>query len=202
MKATTPEERRRGVFRRFRESLSKSRKALTEELSSSFFERIDEETWERLEEALILADLLVTMNRGHIEQIGTYEEIYDQPANIFVAGFLNRHVGTPPISFLDAEQLVPEQMSAHAQIGVRPEDVEVSGEPQPGRLEGRIVGKLALPMLNAAILSIQVGEHEIYAQQSIDASVPAGARVWLTLKRYHVFDRATGKRGRTVARRG
>jgi fused signal recognition particle receptor len=50
------EEQRRGVFRRFRESLSKSRKALTEELSSSFFERIDEETWERLEEALILAD--------------------------------------------------------------------------------------------------------------------------------------------------
>jgi fused signal recognition particle receptor len=50
------EEQRRGVFRRLRQSLSKSRKALTEELSSSFFERIDEETWERLEEALILAD--------------------------------------------------------------------------------------------------------------------------------------------------
>jgi fused signal recognition particle receptor len=54
--APEPEEQRRGVFRRFRESLSKSRRALTEELSSSFFERIDEETWERLEEALILAD--------------------------------------------------------------------------------------------------------------------------------------------------
>ncbi|HEX7244471.1 MAG TPA: signal recognition particle-docking protein FtsY [Solirubrobacterales bacterium] len=49
-------ERRRGVFRRLRESLSKSRQALAEELSASFFERIDEETWERLEEALILAD--------------------------------------------------------------------------------------------------------------------------------------------------
>src|SRR5215467_6649119 len=51
------EEQRRGVFRRLRESLSKSRKALTEELSASFFDRIDEETWERLEEALILADV-------------------------------------------------------------------------------------------------------------------------------------------------
>jgi fused signal recognition particle receptor len=49
-------ERRRGVFRRLRESLSKSRQALAEELSASFFDRIDEETWERLEEALILAD--------------------------------------------------------------------------------------------------------------------------------------------------
>jgi fused signal recognition particle receptor len=47
---------RRGVFRRLRESLSKSRKALSEEISASLFDRIDEETWERLEEALILAD--------------------------------------------------------------------------------------------------------------------------------------------------
>jgi len=49
-------EKRRGVFRRLRESLAKSRKALSEEISASFFDRIDEETWERLEEALILAD--------------------------------------------------------------------------------------------------------------------------------------------------
>ena len=50
------EERRRGVFGRLRESLSKSRQALVEEISASLFDRIDEETWERLEEALILAD--------------------------------------------------------------------------------------------------------------------------------------------------
>ncbi len=49
-------EKRRGVFRRLRESLSKSRQALTEEISASLFDRIDDETWERLEEALILAD--------------------------------------------------------------------------------------------------------------------------------------------------
>ncbi|HET9120170.1 MAG TPA: signal recognition particle receptor subunit alpha, partial [Solirubrobacterales bacterium] len=46
-----------GVFRRLRESLSRSRQALTAELSSSFTERIDDQTWERLEEALILADV-------------------------------------------------------------------------------------------------------------------------------------------------
>jgi fused signal recognition particle receptor len=50
------EEQRRGVFRRLRESLSKSRQALVEEISASLFDRIDEQTWERLEEALILAD--------------------------------------------------------------------------------------------------------------------------------------------------
>jgi fused signal recognition particle receptor len=50
------EEKRRGVFRRLRESLSKSRQALVEEVSASLFDRIDEDAWERLEEALILAD--------------------------------------------------------------------------------------------------------------------------------------------------
>ncbi len=53
----TPEEDRAGVFRRLRAGLSRSRRALTAELSSSFTERIDETTWERLEEALILADV-------------------------------------------------------------------------------------------------------------------------------------------------
>jgi fused signal recognition particle receptor len=46
-----------GLFRRLRESLTKSRQALQAELSASLFERLDEETWEKLEEALILADV-------------------------------------------------------------------------------------------------------------------------------------------------
>src|SRR5581483_5210476 len=40
-------------------------------------------------EALILADRLAIMGRGRIEQVGTYQEIYDEPRNAFVAGFLN-----------------------------------------------------------------------------------------------------------------
>jgi fused signal recognition particle receptor len=54
---TAEEPERRGVLGRLRESLSKSRQALQAELSSSFFETLDAETWERLEEALILADV-------------------------------------------------------------------------------------------------------------------------------------------------
>jgi fused signal recognition particle receptor len=47
----------RGVFRRLREGLSRSRKALQAEVSASLFEHLDAQTWERLEEALILADV-------------------------------------------------------------------------------------------------------------------------------------------------
>ena len=48
---------RRGFFKRLRESLSTSRQALGAELSASLFETVDAETWERLEEALIMADV-------------------------------------------------------------------------------------------------------------------------------------------------
>jgi fused signal recognition particle receptor len=63
------EERRHGVFRRLRESLSKSRQALVEEVSASLFDRIDEETWERLEEALILADAGAPTTAGVVERL-------------------------------------------------------------------------------------------------------------------------------------
>jgi fused signal recognition particle receptor len=66
---TEPEEQRRGVFRRLRESLSKSRQALTEEISASLFDRIDDETWELLEEALILADAGAPTTAAVVERL-------------------------------------------------------------------------------------------------------------------------------------
>jgi fused signal recognition particle receptor len=63
------EEERRGVFRRLRESLSKSRRALADEISASLFDRIDDETWELLEEALILADVGAPTTAAIVERL-------------------------------------------------------------------------------------------------------------------------------------
>lgn len=52
-----PGEERRGVLRRLRDNLSKSRRALTDEISASLGDTLDADTWERLEETLILADV-------------------------------------------------------------------------------------------------------------------------------------------------
>jgi fused signal recognition particle receptor len=51
------QERRRGFFKRLRENMSKTRTALAAEVQATLFENLDEETWERLEEALIMADV-------------------------------------------------------------------------------------------------------------------------------------------------
>jgi fused signal recognition particle receptor len=75
------EERRRGVFRRLREGLSKSRRALVEEISASLLERIDERAWERLEEALILADAGVPTTALVVERLEREVEAGEVPAD-------------------------------------------------------------------------------------------------------------------------
>ncbi|MGC1164744.1 MAG: signal recognition particle-docking protein FtsY [Solirubrobacterales bacterium] len=79
--AAEPEPERRGVFKRLRESLSKSRQALTEEISASLFDRIDDETWELLEEALILADVGAPTTAAVVERLEHEVEAGTVPAD-------------------------------------------------------------------------------------------------------------------------
>jgi fused signal recognition particle receptor len=62
-------ERRSGVFRRLRENLRKTRQALSSEIQATLFEDLSEETWERLEEALIYADVGATTTAQVVEQL-------------------------------------------------------------------------------------------------------------------------------------
>jgi fused signal recognition particle receptor len=63
------EERRVGRFRRLRESLRKTRQALTSEIQATLFEDLSDETWERLEEALIFADVGARTTAQVVEQL-------------------------------------------------------------------------------------------------------------------------------------
>jgi fused signal recognition particle receptor len=71
------EDQRRGMFARLRESLSKSRRALTEELASAAFDPGDELAWERLEEALIRADVGVRATAELVRRLEARGEIGD-----------------------------------------------------------------------------------------------------------------------------
>tara|TARA_R110002126_G_scaffold282182_2_gene430413 strand:+ start:457 stop:1554 length:1098 start_codon:yes stop_codon:yes gene_type:complete len=62
-------------------------------------------------EAMTLADRIVLLNAGEIEQVGTPEEIYERPASLFVAGF----IGTPAMNFMDME--VQKNVNGWALIG-------------------------------------------------------------------------------------
>jgi fused signal recognition particle receptor len=76
-------EQRRGFFRRLRENLSKTREALTSEIQATLFDTLDEETWERLEEALIMADVGARTTAsvvGQLEQEATAGQVEGGPA--------------------------------------------------------------------------------------------------------------------------
>jgi fused signal recognition particle receptor len=72
-----PEEQRGGMFARLRESLSKSRRALTQELASAAFDPGDELAWERLEEALIRADVGVRATAELVRRLEARGELAD-----------------------------------------------------------------------------------------------------------------------------
>ncbi|SDR46649.1 carbohydrate ABC transporter ATP-binding protein, CUT1 family [Rhizobiales bacterium GAS113] len=63
-------------------------------------------------EAMTMADRIVAMNGGIVQQVGTPLELYDDPANIFVAGF----IGSPAMNFLNAK-LVPDGRAAAVRVG-------------------------------------------------------------------------------------
>ena len=70
-------------------------------------------------EAMTMADRIVVLNAGNIEQFGTPMELYRTPANRFVAGF----IGSPKMNFVDGAEAAKHGAAA---IGVRPEHMQVS----------------------------------------------------------------------------
>ena len=145
-------------------------------------------------EALILGDLLAIMNRGRIEQVGTGEAIYETPKNEFVAGFLNVHTGSPPISFVDAADLPAGRSLGDVRVGVRPEDVEVSTSERGDAVRGVVASMLRLPIDKETLLTVRVGQHEVHARTTGGDRLATGDPAWLTFKRYHVFDKQSGAR--------
>jgi multiple sugar transport system ATP-binding protein len=70
-------------------------------------------------EAMTMADKIVVLNAGRIEQVGSPLDLYRAPANRFVAGF----IGSPRMNFFEGEAAVKRGAAA---IGVRPEHINVS----------------------------------------------------------------------------
>ncbi|MBR1757976.1 MAG: ABC transporter ATP-binding protein [Lachnospiraceae bacterium] len=99
------------------------------------------------EEALTMSDTIVVMNQGYIQQIGTPEDIYNEPQNAFVADFIGES------NILDATMIEDKLVeilgvrfpcvdtgfgtNQPVDVVIRPEDVEL-GKPEDGRLRGRV----------------------------------------------------------------
>jgi len=81
-------------------------------------------------EAMTLADRIVVLNAGRIEQIGSPMELYNKPDNLFVASF----IGSPQMNFVDGTRV--DDTGAKT-VGIRPEHISVSRE--SGKWKGKVI---------------------------------------------------------------
>ena len=131
-------------------------------------------------EAMTMADKIVVLNAGNIEQVGSPLDLYHRPDNLFVAGF----IGSPRMNFASGEFAAPHK--AHT-IGVRPEHLQLST--QAGAWRG-VVG-VAEHLGSDTFLHIDVdGIGKVTARVGGDFAVKHGDQVFLTPDegRVHKFD--------------
>ncbi|MGD1887491.1 MAG: sn-glycerol-3-phosphate ABC transporter ATP-binding protein UgpC [Cohaesibacteraceae bacterium] len=153
-------------------------------------------------EAMTMADRIIVLNNGQIEQIGTPSEIYNSPASTFVASFK----GAPPMNVLEASrddrgplQLgvnvalpvpAPEQCNGSVLVGIRPEDVALR-EDGPLTLDVHIVEELGAHRLLHGHLGGQSFSVSVPKDQQVEV---APVNMALKPEAVHFFDTDTGRR--------
>ncbi|MFZ9406356.1 MAG: sn-glycerol-3-phosphate import ATP-binding protein UgpC [Burkholderiaceae bacterium] len=152
-------------------------------------------------EAMTLAQRMIVMNQGVVEQIGTPEHVYQKPRTVFVAGF----IGSPPMNLikvrtqgasvaaqgitLELEQ--PLIREGELILGIRPEHLKPMAQGWPLRVE-------LVEMLGAErLVHGRLGEHPVVVRIDAQDPAPSPGSVWsvgAATQHLHAFDVATGLR--------
>jgi sn-glycerol 3-phosphate transport system ATP-binding protein len=164
-------------------------------------------------EAMTLADRLVVLNQGRIEQIGAPAEVYRRPASRFVAGF----IGAPAMNFIRAQIVmdglaeigpspngpmrlaIPGGVAAGREVtlGIRPEEIEIGDAPAFGGLDFEL--ELAEELGSGQVLHGSSGAVELTVMRPMSATDIAwrpGQRLPLRIPpaAIHLFDAESGAR--------
>ncbi|MEU5909414.1 ABC transporter ATP-binding protein [Micromonospora sp. NPDC047527] len=137
-------------------------------------------------EAMTLGDRVVVLDRGQIRQIGPPQQVYDEPADTFVAGFL----GSPPMNLVPGGGVLGG--ATDTTIGVRPEDLRLDPD---GPVEATVEAVEALG--SEAVLLTRCGDGtRLIVRTGPRPGVGPGEQVRLLADpgRIHRFDAATGRR--------
>ncbi|UCD71956.1 MAG: sn-glycerol-3-phosphate ABC transporter ATP-binding protein UgpC, partial [Syntrophobacterales bacterium] len=164
-------------------------------------------------EAMTMSDRIVVMNEGRIQQVGTPKEVYDHPANLFVAGF----IGTPTMNFIECTAKedrgllkldagifrlgLPQEFRKHIHqgsfptdviLGIRPEDVQIS----ESEANDSIPASVSVVELvgSEKIVFSAVGDQTIISRISPDRELEMDEQVYLIMseRKMHLFDKGTG----------
>jgi multiple sugar transport system ATP-binding protein len=168
-------------------------------------------------EAMTLANRIVIMNEGRIMQAGTPLEVYENPQNVFVAGF----IGSPSMNFLETKvreengrlsvdggsfQLaIPKSVEGRYRsrvndevlFGIRPDHINdrAFATDFPGRDEMKAMVDVIEPVGSEVILIVTVGEHQLTAKvdSHTKASLHQPIELSVDMNNMHLFDKETGE---------
>jgi multiple sugar transport system ATP-binding protein len=169
-------------------------------------------------EAQALGDKVAVMDVGTLQQVGTPEEIYERPANLFVAGF----IGSPPINLFDcilqreegrlylshpqfkvalspgmAARVESEAKGDTVVLGARPEQIYVTVDEQPESIPAQVY--VLEPQSNELLIDLHIGDLIIRTRmdrEDLGFEPELDQRIFLTFDKelLHVFDKVTGVR--------
>jgi sn-glycerol 3-phosphate transport system ATP-binding protein len=128
-------------------------------------------------EAMTLADILVVMNGGRVQQIGNPLEIYQKPATTFVASF----IGAPPMNLMPLRSdEIRSQFAGDGRaageaviVGIRPEDFVISSEPIPGGIALDLTIE-AIERVGAETFLYGTRQHEVQGVAANPGELPPG----------------------------
>jgi multiple sugar transport system ATP-binding protein len=131
-------------------------------------------------EAMTLASRVAVMRKGRLQQFDTPMNIYNSPANRFVAEF----VGSPSMNFIEDGDVTK---------GIRPEHIQVFSEPRDGAIEARVY--VTEQMGNETFVFLSVGANRLIARAPADFRADVESRVWLQIAtdKVHYFDPKSGE---------
>ena len=144
-------------------------------------------------EAMTLAQRMLVMNEGRLQQFGTPEEVYNRPANTFVAGF----IGAPPMNLLHKVSGI----DAGKILGIRPEHLHIKNTSHldaTNDAHSWLAQVYALEMLGAErLVYARIGQEDVVVRTDVASDVPEiGGALELIAEHHqvHWFDKKTGLR--------
>ncbi len=158
-------------------------------------------------EAMALADRIVVMHAGVLQQVGTPEQVYADPVNLFVAQFVGSPVmNVVDVTVQDGRVVIPgaeglsfppalmTQLGGKRELsfGIRPEALDLALTPTEGFVAAE--AHIIEPLGSHDIIDLRVGQALLRARVRSGFVAKAGTPVWLRADagRAHFFDRATG----------
>ncbi len=149
-------------------------KKLHEKLQTTFIYVTHDQT-----EALTMGDRIVVFNNGIIQQVDTPENIYNKPANTFVAGF----IGSPQMNFIDGNILGVGDFT----VGIRPEKMITGGE-----IKLNVKVEITELLGSEKIAYFNIGESKCCAKLDADYKLENTLELSIKKSDIYLFDKTTG----------